>query len=191
MQPDWPALLTATVRTPRAVAGSLIRLDLPPVIGATALNLMAVISAILASIALQLSPVEADPALMALFGSPLRVLMLQGLLLWTTAVLMHRVGAMFGGSGRFKDAVLVLAWAEAVLLLMQALQILLLLVAPALSDLMGIVAIGLLFWLMSSFVAELHGFRSVFAVLMGMFSTALVLSLALAILITVFIGAGV
>ena len=191
MQADWAGLVTATLRSPRAVARSLIAWDAPRGAGATALSLMAVLSALLSSLALRLAPLDGDPAVLELFSSPIRVVILQGLVLWLTVFLMVGVGRMFGGKGQVQDAILLVAWAEAVLLLAQAAQIVLLLIAPPLSDIVGLATVGLLFWLMSSFAAELHGFRSTFAVLLGMIGTALVLSLGFAIVMVFVVGAGV
>lgn len=191
MHSDWAGLLTATLRSPRAVARSLIAWDVPRGAGATALSLMAVLSAMLSSLALRMAPLDGDPGLIAMFSSPIRVVILQAIVLWLTVFLMVGVGRLFGGKGQMPKAILLVAWAEAVLLLAQAVQIALLLIAPPLSDIVGLATVGLLFWLMSSFAAELHGFRSTFTVLMGMFGTVLVLSLALAIAMVVFLGAGV
>jgi hypothetical protein len=191
MQADWARLLTATLRTPRSVARSLIAWDVPREVGATALSLMAVLSAILSTLALRMAPLDGDPALIALFSSPIRVVIIQALVLWLTVFLMYGVGRLFGGTGQFRDTILLVSWAEAVLLLAQALQIVLLLVAPPLSDIVGLATVGLLFWLMSSFAAELHGFRSTFVVLLGMFGTILALSMVAAIVFVAFLGTGV
>ena len=135
-----------------------------------------------------MAPLDGDPGLIAMFSSPIRVVILQAIVLWLTVFLMVGVGRLFGGKGQMPKAILLVAWAEAVLLLAQAVQIALLLIAPPLSDIVGLATVGWLFWLMSSFAAELHGFRSTFTVLMGMFGTVLVLSLALAIAMVVFLG---
>ena len=191
MQSDWAGLVTATLRNPRAVARSLIAWDLPRGVGATALSLMAVLSAILSSLAVRMAPLEGDPLVIEMFNSPIRVVILQALVLWITVGLMVGVGRMFGGKGQVQDAIVLVAWVEAVLLLAQALQVLLLLIAPPLSDIVGLGTVGVLFWLMASFAAELHGFRSTFAALLGVFGTLVVLSLAFAIVMVVFLGAGV
>ena len=100
------------------------------------------------------------------------------------------VGDDFGGRGRFSDALVLMAWIEAVLLVLQVAQIAALVLLPPLADIAGIFAVVALLWLMAHFVAELHGFASAGAVLMGLIATFLALSMALAILAVAVLGLG-
>lgn len=194
MQSDLAGFLVLareTVQDPRGTARRLMDLQLPEAVGPVALGLMAVLSALLSSLALRMTPIEAEPVLQELFSSPLRMVLVQGVALLVTVMMVHGVGRIFGGKGQLVDAVLLIAWIEVVLLLVQTAQIVLLLIAPPLSDLAGVVAIVLFFWLLSNFIAELHGFRSALMVLFCMFGTVLVVSLALAIVAVYVVGVGV
>jgi hypothetical protein len=82
-------------------------------------------------------------------------------------VLMVQVGRMFGGAGRFEDALLLLAWLQGMMALVQLVQIVALLVMPPLAGLVLVLAVGLFFWLMVGFVQALHGFQNPFLVLFG------------------------
>jgi hypothetical protein len=101
-------------------------------------------------------------------------------------VLMVQVGRLFGGRGGFADALLLVAWLQAMMALAQAAQIVVLLVLPPLAGLVLLLAIGLFFWLLVGFVQALHGFRNPFLVLIGvvgtLFATAFVLSFVLVLL---------
>lgn len=182
--------LRASFRDPRGVARALIRLHLGTGTAAMALALMAVLSALLSSLALRLAPLVPDPAVAAVFASPLVLVVLQGGVLLVTAMLVHGVGRAFGGKGRFSDALVLMAWIEAVLLLLQLAQIAALLLLPPLADIAGIFAVLAFLWLMAHFVAELHGFASAGAVLMAMIATFLAISMVLAILAIAFLGIG-
>ena len=96
--------LRASFRDPRGVARALIGLNLGPATGGLALALVAVLSALLSSLALRLAPLLPDPAVAAVFASPLILVLLQGGVLLATAMLVHAVGHAFGGKGRFSDA---------------------------------------------------------------------------------------
>lgn len=182
--------LRASFRDPRGVARALIGLNLGPATGGMALALVAVLSALLSSLALRLAPLLPDPAVAAVFASPLLLVLLQGGVLLATAMLVHAVGHAFGGKGRFSDALVLMAWIEAVLLVLQVAQIAALVLLPPLADIAGIFAVVALLWLMAHFVAELHGFASAGAVLMGLIATFLALSMALAILAVAVLGLG-
>jgi hypothetical protein len=95
-------------------------------------------------------------------------------------VLMTAVGRVFGGQGRFEDAVLLVAWLQALMVGVQAVQLVALLVLPPLAWIVTMLAVALFFWLLTGFVQALHGFRSRFLVLFGvlgsMFTAAFVVS---------------
>lgn len=102
------------------------------------------------------------------------------------AVLMAQVGRAFGGQGGFADALLLVAWLQAMMALVQMVQVLALLLLPGLAGLVLLLAVGLFFWLLVGFVQALHGFGSPFVVLAGilatMFAAAFVLSFVLILL---------
>ena len=89
-------------------------------------------------------------------------------------VLMAQVGRLFGGRGGMADALLLVAWLQALMALVQLAQIVALLVLPPLAGLVLVLAIGLFFWLMVGFVQALHGFANPFLVLFGSLGALLV-----------------
>lgn len=80
--------------------------------------------------------------------------------LMVSAVLIHVVGRMFGGTGDLTGSVLLMAWLQFILVLIQITQFLFFLVMPAIAGLISFLAIFLLFWLPVNFIAVLHDFRS-------------------------------
>ena len=101
-------------------------------------------------------------------------------------LLLDRVGRMFGGTGSFEDAVLLVGWLQLLMAGLQGVQLLVMLVLPPLGALVLIVAIAAFFWMFSGFTCALHGFESRFMVLMAAFGTlfavAFVVSLVMIIL---------
>ena len=87
------------------------------------------------------------------------------------AGLAAQVGRWFGGQGGFADALLLVAWLQGLMVLVQLVQLLVFLVLPFAGGLVVILALGLFFWLVVGFVQALHGFASPLLVLAGTFAT--------------------
>lgn len=194
---DLPHLLMAardTVQMPRAGARALINMNLPVNVGWLGVILMAVASAALSAVTFVLSPPSSDPAmeqaLTGMFANPIQLAVFQTVALIIGAMLIYRVGRMFGGAGRFADALVLIGWLEFVLLLLQAVQLALLLISTPLAAALGMFGLVLFLWLLTNFIAELHGFRSLLAVFFAIIGTTLVVSFAAAILIVAVVGVG-
>jgi hypothetical protein len=184
MKFDLAALLDAakmTVKDPRRVARYIIGLQLPASTGWLAVALAVVLSALLSVISSKLSPYAAQAGYDTLLSSPLRLALLQGVLLIIGLGLIMGIGRAMGGRGRLSDALALLAWLEAVLILIQVVQVVLMLVSFQLAVLLGLVTYGLFLWMLASFIAELHGFRSALKVLGMILLTILAISFLLAL----------
>lgn len=181
---DLKALLLLTLRDPAQVARLLIGLGLPMSTRWMALVLAVSVSGLLAWIAGQIAPVPAEmrSPFSDAVSQPLSMAGMQLAAVVIAAGLMSGVGRLFGGHGRFEDALLLTVWIEVVLLVIQTLQILLMLILPALASMLGVIAIVLFFWLTVQFTKELHGFISGFKVLVGLFATAIALGFVLSIM---------
>lgn len=194
---DMQTLLIAardTIQQPRAGARALINMDLPANVGWLALVLMAVASSALSALTFVMSAPSEDPAfdqaLTGMFSNPLQLAIFQGIALVIGAMLIYRVGRLFGGKGRFSDAILLVAWLEFILLLLQFAQLILLPISTPLAAALGMFGLVLFLWLLTNFIAELHGFSSLLAVFFGISGTTLAVSFAAAILIVAFVGVG-
>lgn len=170
-----------TLRSPRAGARLVMNLDLPVAARWMALALMAIVSTLLTLLSLAASPLAEDPAVQMLRQSPIFLATLQGLVMLVASALIHVQGRWAGGTGRFVDALVLVVWLQVILSLIQAVQIVVGLVLPALADLIGVATLGLFVWLLTNFIAELHGFRSLVLVFVGILGTVLLLSLILSV----------
>lgn len=189
MTPDaLKDLLRLTLTNPRAAAARLMALGLDARAGWTALVLMSVLSAALGFVGFQTSSATVDPALQALFGSPLRTALIQFGALALTGVLAFWVGARFGGRGSLADALVLVAWAQVPPILLQLAQIVAMLIAPGLAPLIGLAGFALYAVLLSLFIAELHGFRSGLVVFFGMVATSFLVAIAAAFLFAFLFG---
>lgn len=181
-------LLRLTLGNPRAAAARLMALRLDARAGWAALVLMSIVSAALGFVGFMTSPAEMDPAVQALFGSPVRTALIQFGALALTGVLAFWVGARFGGTGRLSQALVLVAWAQVPPILLQLAQIAAMLIAPALAPLIGLAGFALYAVLLSLFIAELHGFRSALLVFLGLMVTSFLVAIIAAVLIALLIG---
>lgn len=192
MQFDLTTLLQiarGSILTPRRTAQDLLSLRLSSSTGLIALTLMVVLTAALSTLAFLMFPADMPAEWAALFANPLKLALTQGVILMISVMLILGVGKMFGGTGSFADALILMAWIEFFLLVLQVLQVAMLLLAPPLAEVLGLLG-GLAFlWLLSHFVAELHGFRSAGMVFAGIVACVLLISFGMALLLVMVTGA--
>jgi hypothetical protein len=105
------------------------------------------------------------------------------------ALIAHAVGRWRGGLGRLEDAVILVAWLQFVLLVVQVAQLVAYVVLPPVGDVLGFVGLVLFFWLMTSFVVELHAFTSPGRVFFGILATIILLAFVFSALLTPFLPA--
>ncbi|WP_111558574.1 YIP1 family protein [Paracoccus sediminilitoris] len=178
---DFRALVRLTLRDPERGAHMLMGLHLPMAVRWMALLLAVSVSGLLAYLAAMLFPVpEAEtPPMYSMVQQPLVMAGMQMVAIVIGAGLMTGVGRMFGGQGNFADALLLTVWIEVMLLLIQVAQIILSLALPALSGLLGLLAIAMFLWLTVQFTKALHGFASGPKVMLGLFATLLAMGFLL------------
>jgi hypothetical protein len=163
-------LLTAarnTVADPRAAARWLIGLNLPLNVAMTALVLVAVLSTLLAHLSFAMMPAAMREGFGSMMGNPIGTAIVQVTAAVFGAAMVYRIGKWRGGRGTLAQSATLLAWLQFVLLIVQVAQIVAEIILPPFAVILGYVGLGLFFWLLVSFVMELHGFRSAFATFFG------------------------
>ncbi|MDO9638666.1 MAG: Yip1 family protein [Pseudotabrizicola sp.] len=182
------SLARYTVQNPREGARMVMGANLPISARWVALALMAVTSAILAHLAFALMPADVRLAMDGAMSSPLTSAVMQGGLMLIAVFVIHYVGRWRGGTGRFDDALILMIWLQFILLILQVVQIVTQVLLPPASVLVGYVSIGIFLWLLSNFVAELHGFSSVLLTFFGVLVTLIAIGFILALFLIPFIG---
>ncbi len=174
-------LIRETIASPQDAARLVLRAALPMQTRWEALALVILLSAILSQAAAFIMAPDGGGA-----AGPVQASMIQAVALGLTIFGMHVIGRAMGGQGNLADAVLLVAWLQGVMVAAQALQVVALLILPPVSVLIGVLSIVLFLWLLTNFVAVLHGFESlgkVFAaIIMSAFGLAVVLVIILNIL---------
>lgn len=181
-------LLQLTLSNPRAAAAQLKALNLPLNTSWTAILLVSVASAFMGFIGFAVSPGAVDPALSALFGSPMRTAFIQFAVLSLTGVLAFWVGRRFGGTGTLAQALVLVAWVQVPPILLQIVQLLAMALMPSLAPLIGLAGFALYAVLLSLFIAELHGFRSGLVVFFGLIAISFLVAIAVAIVFATLFG---
>jgi len=181
-------LLRLTLSNPRSAAARLMGLNLPVPTGWTAMLLVSVASAFLGFISFLVSPVQGDPGIAVMFGSPMRTAMIQFVVLALTGVLGFWVGRIFGGTGSLAQALVLVAWVQVPPILLQLVQLVVMLLAPGLSPIIGVASFALYAVLLTLFIAELHGFRSGVMVFFGILVVSFLVALAAAVFFAILIG---
>lgn len=187
--PAGPRLLAQlaalSLREPRAGAREVMRLAevrLDRAARWQALLLVVVLSAVVGELAEILAP-AAGAGAMRLFQSPITVAALQMGLLVVSIHAVFWIGRAAGGNGSFHDSLLLMTWMQAILLAVQVVQVLALVLVPPLAGMIGIAGLALSLWLMTGFVAELHGFASMGRVFLGIVAATFALAFATSILL--------
>jgi hypothetical protein len=179
-----------TLADPRGGARRIIALDLPSSTGWAAVALMAVISTLITYAAFRLSPPEARAFFAGAMESPLRTAFLQLFVMVASVFAIWRLGRARGGTGTMPQTVALVAWLQFVMLVLQVVTLVVQLLVPPIAGLVGIGELALFFWVLSSFVAELHGFRSVAATFGGVLIAMILLVLVMAALLATLVGVG-
>ena len=81
-----------------------------------------------------------------------------------------------------------MVWLQLLMLALQVLQLIATLVAPPFAGIIGLAGFALFLWLMTAFIAELHGFRSRGRVFLGLVLTGLGTGFVLGIAIVLILG---
>ena len=174
-----------TVLNPREGAEEVLALGVPRDALWTILFLVIVLSIILGQLS-NILVVQATGAEMGgLLANPIATGVIQLVLLVAGVYAIHGVGRAFGGTGSFDEALLLVGWLQFIMVCLQVVQTALMLILPAMAAMVGVAGLFLFLWLLTHFVAVIHGFRSlgqVFVViLMSLFVFAFFVSLILTI----------
>ena len=180
-----------TVLNPRAGCRRLMNMQLPDTARWLLLAFVATASALLTLLNFSIIPLDqlrlmSPDTLFAIhqaLQNPLMTAVFQFIFLLVVVICVYRIGRWQGGKGSFSDALLLTGWLQIVLVCVQVAQIAALLISPPLAEVFGLVGLVLSFWLLSHFVAELHGFTSAgkvfFAIVGVIIAVAIALSVAL------------
>lgn len=178
----WGQLVIETLARPRDAAGRVLA-NLPevPVLIEAAIAVTCS-GLVMAHIVGLLSPGAMDPVTESVLRNPLAGAVFQFAALLGIVGVTVAMGRMFGGVGEFRGALALTVWLNAVMLVLQVVQIGLMIVLPPLAPIVALAALLWAIWAFAGFVAELHGFQNQAVVLGGVLLGMVGLFVALSIL---------
>ncbi len=181
----WAQLVIDSLLRPRSAARQVLdaRLGLTELLqGAVAVTCAGMV---LGYVALRVSPGAVDVISAAVIGNPLVGTALQLSIMAVVVILTARIGRLFGGTGEAWGALALIVWLNAVLVLLQAGQLVLLALVPPLAALVAIATLIWALWAFANFVAELHGFKNPFIVMGAVVLTGIVLFFGTAMILAI------
>ncbi|WP_275565600.1 Yip1 family protein [Psychromarinibacter sediminicola] len=187
--PDLKTLIAqawASVTQPREAARWVMSFDMPRLARWEVLLLVVALSVIAAHISIVwlIGPGPEAGMMAPLLQYPWTTAIIQMSILVISVFAVFWIGRAMGGTGGFGDAILLVAWLQFCLLCLQVVQTAVMLVFPPLAGLIGLAGVGLFFWLLTNFVAELHGFQSLGQVFLMVIVSILGIVFALSLILT-------
>ncbi|MFO1141071.1 MAG: YIP1 family protein [Amaricoccus sp.] len=180
----WRQLILDTLLHPRAAARQVLAMPISPGQLVEAAVAVTCIGMILGYAAVAMSP-DAIEISVPVLDYPLLGALAQLAIMAVMAFLTVRIGRLFGGRGSLNGAVALVVWLNAMMVLIQALQLVALAIAPPVAAVIAIATMIWIFWAYANFVAELHGFGNPFIVLGAVVLTAIVLFFGMAMLFAI------
>lgn len=179
----WRRLVAESVLKPRSAARQLFALALPRDVLIQAAAAVTALAILLGFVAVRLSPGGVDSFSATVLASPMLGAAIQFSVILAAAFLTHRIGRIFGGTGSLDGALALVVWLNAMMILVQLIQIGLIVVLPTLAALLAVATVVWVLWAFANFVSELHGFQNPLIVLGGVILTMIVLFFGVAILL--------
>ena len=176
---QWVDLARESMMQPRKAARAILAMNMPVATMIEFLVLAAVLADLFLQVSLQFGGPTTDFFMASGMPGPVGMAVLQFVALIAMAISILFVGRAFGGTGRWQGALALVCWLQTILLALQLGQLVLELVLPPAADILGLVSIVALFWLLTHFVAELHGFTHPWLVFLIVVITTVILMFSL------------
>jgi hypothetical protein len=181
----WGELVIDSLRRPRLAARRVLDAGLSGATVIEAALLVTCAGIVLGYLALRASPDGVDVVSTAILAHPLLGAAAQLAAMAVVIFLTVQIGRLFGGRGELWGAAALIVWLNAMLVLVQAGQVVALALLPPLAAVLAIVATVWTLWAYANFIAELHGFRSPAIVLGATVLTGMMLFFATAMLLAI------
>ena len=182
----WMRAVWSSIMEPSKMAEKAIGLDLPREALWTSLALVAVLNVVLLALLQMLSPSPIAFEEQAFTLSPFAYVAIIGVFLVLLVAAMFQIGKMMGGVGTFTATLAIIVWFQSVSLTLEAIQLVLVLISPAIASIFGMLSLGALIWCIVNFVNVLHGFenlgKALTTIVLALIGTALCAGIILAIL---------
>jgi hypothetical protein len=175
------AMAWRSVKNPREGAAEILALGVPREALWPALALVVVLSILLANVTALLL---AGDAAVAMPVGPAATGFIQLALLVVMVFAVFWIGRAMGGTGSFEESVLIVAWLQFIMVCLQVVQAGILVISTPVAEIFGLLGVLVFLWLLTNFVAVLHGFSSLFQVFLMILVSAFGIAFGLSIILT-------
>jgi hypothetical protein len=177
------AMALRTIRNPREGATEVLSLGIPREALWPGLALVVVLSILLAQVTSLVMTGSAGMEEMPV--GPAATGFIQLLLLVVMVFAIFWIGRSMGGTGSFEETILLVAWLQFIMVCIQGVQAVSLIVLPSIvGSLIGVAGLVIFMWLLTNFIAVLHGFSSLFQVFVMILVAAFGIAFGLSIILT-------
>lgn len=153
-------MVRRTVTNPREGAEEILSLGIPREASMIALALVVVLSILLSQLTNILIVARGGQLVESFLTNPVAMGLLQMALLVVMAIAIFIISRAMGGRGSFDEGLLLVVWLQFIMIVLQAIQTVSILIAPFLASVIALLGIGLFLWLLTHFIAVIHGFKS-------------------------------
>lgn len=181
----WIRAVWTGIMEPSESARRVIELNLPRDALWTGLALVAVLNVILVVLLQMISPAPVAFQEQAFALSPFGFVAIIGIFLGLFVFGIFYAGKIMGGAGTLHASLAIIVWFQSISLTLEAIQVLLVLISPAIGSIFGLLSLGALIWCFVNFINVLHGFNNIGKALVTIFlaliGTALLAGIVLAL----------
>lgn len=182
----WMRAVWTSIMEPSESARKAIDMNVPRDVLWTALALVAVLNVILVVLLQLISPAPVAFQEQAIALSPFGFVAIIGVFLGLFVFGVFYSGQIMGGEGTLHGTLAIIVWFQSISLTLEVIQLVLVIISPAIASIFGLLSLGALIWCFVNFVNVLHGFnnlgKSLVAIVMALIGTALLAGILLAIL---------
>jgi hypothetical protein len=181
MRAVWTSIMEPTESARKAIEMNVARETLW-----TALALIAVVNVILVVLLQMNSPAPVAFQEQAFALSPFGFVAIISIFLVMFVFGVFYAGQIMGGTGTLHGSLTIIVWFQSISLTLEAIQLVLVVISPAIASIFGLLSLGALIWCFLNFINVLHGFKNLgtafAAVFIALLGTALLAGIILAVL---------
>lgn len=167
------------------MAKKAIGLNLPREALWTGLALAAVLNVVLLAVLQLISPAPIAFEGQAFALSPFAYAAIIGIFLTLFVFGTLYTGNFMGGTGTLAGTLTVIVWFQSISLTLEAIQVVLVLISPAIGSIFGLLSLGALIWCFLNFINVLHGFnnlgKAAITAILALIGTAMCAGIVLAV----------
>ncbi len=182
----WMRAVWTSIMEPSDSARKVIDMNIPRDALWMGLALVAVVNVILVVLLQMISPAPVAFQEQGFALSPFGFVAIIGVFLALFVFGVLYAGKIMGGQGSLQGTLAIIVWFQSISLTLEAIQVVLVLISPAIGSIFGLLSLGALIWCFVNFINVLHGFKNLgkamVAIVLALIGTALISGIVLAVL---------